>query len=114
MRAMVQVVLVIANNGKGLVPPEKVPPIHTLLYAVDKDTFSKLMKNPSFISSLFNIDVNIVPQRNNAILLLFKRYIDMLDPDEKVDETLRLMRKLSSVLKDDYRTLKLFMDSLEG
>ena len=114
MRAMVQVVLVIADDGKGLVPPEKVPPIHTLLHVMNKNEFVKLMKSPAFISSLFNIDVNIVPQRNNAILLLFKRYIDMLDPDEKVDETLRLMRKLSSVLKDDYRTLKLFMDSLEG
>ena len=112
-RAMIQVVLVIADIQNGFAPPERIPPIHTLLYAANKSEFSKLMKNPSFISSLFNIDVNIVPQRNNAILLLFKRYIDMIDRDEKLDESLRLMRKLSSVLKDDYRTLKLFMDSLE-
>jgi hypothetical protein len=114
MRAMIQIALVVADSGMGLAPPEKIPPIHTLLYDLGNSELIKLMKSPIFIPSLFNIDVNIVPHRNNAILLLFKKYISMIDDHvEKSAETLRLMRKLSSVLRDDYRTLKLFMDSLE-
>jgi hypothetical protein len=113
-RTMIQLVLVMADSKSGFVTPERIPPIHTLLYQVEKDKFLRFMKEPSFVSSLFNIDINLVPQRNNAILLLFKRYLENVQKDEESDERLRLMKKLSSVLKDDYRTLKLFMDNLEA
>jgi hypothetical protein len=113
-RWMFQVVLLGESLHESLLYPEKIPPVHSLLYEVEDKEFRLILKKDNFIDLLFSIDEKILPRRNELILKLLKNYIQSLPLLERNEELERILRRLSLFLRGDYHSLKMMMDILEA
>ena len=97
---------------KQFLLPENLPEIHSLLYLTPYEELIRVFKNTSFIDTLFCIDKEKVPERDDAIIYLIQKYISLLDESKREDELLRIANRIAFLLRDDYITLKRFIDIL--
>ncbi len=97
---------------KQFLLPENLPEIHSLLYLTPYEELIRIFKNTSFIDALFCIDKEKVPERDDAIIYLIQKYISLLDESKREDELLRIANRIAFLLRDDYITLKRFIDIL--
>jgi len=92
--------------------PKNLPEIHSLLYQVPDKELKEIFRNISFIDALFCIDRDKIPERDEAIMYLIRKYISLLDESEKSDALLNVASRIALLLRSDYTTLKRFMDVL--
>ncbi len=95
-----------------LLLPEHLPEIHSLLYLVSSEELKEIFGSSSFIDTLFCIDSDKVPERDEAIMRLIKNYIGFLKSDERSDALLDIAGKITLILRDDYTVLKRFIGIL--
>ena len=97
---------------KQFLLPENLPEIHSLLYLTPDEELMGIFKNASFIDALFCIDKEKVPERDDAVIYLIQKYISLLDESKKEDKLLGIANRIAFLLRDDYITLKRFIDIL--
>lgn len=114
LRWMFQVTPVCSNYDGILESFDKVPDIHSLLYELGDADANKIMSNPIFIDFLFRIDEALLPQRNEVLMKLFRKYIAAILPLKREDEALRILSRIAVILRNDYATLKKFAKNLEA
>lgn len=100
------------NKKTKFLLPENLPEIHSLLYPVPDEELKEISKDISFIDTLFCIDKNKIPERDDAIMYLIQKYISLLDENEREDILLDIANRIAFLLRDDYITLKRFIDIL--
>jgi hypothetical protein len=113
LRWMFQVTPVCSNYDGNLESFDKVPDIHSLLYELSDADADKILSNPIFIDFLFRIDEALLPQRNEVLMKLFRKYIAAVPSLKREDETLRILSRIAVILRNDYATLKKFARNLE-
>ncbi len=113
MRWMYQLVPVCELNGTKYEAPTGVPDIHTLLYWVEDAEFTEVLSSSSFMDFLFRIDETMLPQRNEVIMRLLRKFIVSVPQINRDKELLRILTRLSIIFRNDYSTLKQFIKSLE-
>ncbi|MGC8722212.1 MAG: hypothetical protein ACP5SB_06505 [Caldisericaceae bacterium] len=114
LRWMFEVNPICSKKGEALESFDRVPAIHSLLYELTNEEMSNLISNPVFVDFLFRIDENLLPQRNEVLMKCFKKYIQTLNKDKRDEEALRILSRVSVILRNDYSTLKKFANNLEA
>jgi hypothetical protein len=114
LRWMFQVTPVCTSINGRLESVDKVPDVHTLLYELNRTEFVDIVSSQLFINFLFRIDELLIPQRNEVLMKLFKKYFEAVPELKRKDESLRILSRLAVILRNDYSTLKKFAKNLEA